>query len=235
MSFRIDGVGDYAQRTGSANLGSATSATFLVWFRKEGSTVDRDIAVMTKPGKAVIFRDQSSTQVKGGVNFGTFVNQSMALNSWAGLALRTDGSNWDTLFYQSGVLTVVHSESSYSGDPIGNITLGNNDAWGDSAAGCLRYARFWTAALSNAEIQAEFEMTPSGGMPAARLTNLFDSWLLPTGTDGSGVNSNSLTLSGGATSAEEPTIGGGAVVAAGILRSTPARPQGVGIQGLRTL
>jgi len=210
MSFRIDGVGDYAQRTGAANLGNSQLGTLVVWYRKEDSTVDREIITLSRSGSAGRFAIQSSTQIKGGVNSETPINQNMATNSWAGLAIsvNSDSGNINCYFYQSGTLTTVWSSSAGAGGNLATLRLGNNDAWGDSASGSFRYARFWTAILDATEIQAEFEMTPSGGTPAARMTNLFDSWLLPTGTDGSGVNSNSLTLSGGATSSEEPTIGG---------------------------
>ena len=210
MSFRIDGVGDYAQRTGAANLGNSQLGTLVVWYRKEDSTVDREIITLSRSGSAGRFAIQSSTQIKGGVNSETPTNQNMATNSWAGLAIsvNSDSGNINCYFYQSGTLTTVWSSSAGAGGNLATLRLGNNDAWGDSASGSFRYARFWTAILDATEIQAEFEMTPSGGTPAARMTNLFDSWLLPTGTDGTGVNGNSLTLSGGVTSSEEPPLGG---------------------------
>lgn len=211
MSFRLDGTTDYAQRTTAANLGNSQLGTLVVWYRKEDSTLDREIMALSRSGSAGRFAIQSSTQIKGGVSGETPINQNMATNSWAGLAttVNSDSGIINCYFYQSGTLTTVWTSSAGAGGNLATLRLGNNDAWGDSASGSFRYARFWTAILDATEIQAEFEMTPSGGTPAARMTNLFDSWLLPTGTDGSGVNGNSLTLSGGATSSEEPPIGGG--------------------------
>lgn len=212
MSLRLDAVGDYAQRTGAANLGNTTNGTALLWYRKEDSTADRDILTLARSGQAGIWQIASSTQVKAHINSEAGVNINMATNSWAGLAITHDETSggWNFYFYQAGTLTLVASQSGGSGGSLATLRLGNNDGWGDSALGSNRYLRFWNRALSAAEIQAEFEMTPSGGTPAASTTNLFDSWLLPDGTDGTGVfASTALTISGAATSSEEPTISGG--------------------------
>lgn len=212
MSLRLDGVGDYAQRIGAANLGNTVDGTALLWYRKEDSTADREILNLARSGQAGIWQIASSTQVKAHINSETGVNINMATNSYAGLATTYNGTsgNWLFYFYQSGTLTLVATQYGGSSNPTATLRIGNNDGWGDSALGSNRYLRFWNRTLSAAEIQAEFEMTPSGGTPAASTTNLFDSWLLPDGTDGIGVfASTALTISGAVTSTEEPTIGGG--------------------------
>ena len=194
MSLRLDGVGDYAQRIGAANLGNTVDGTALLWYRKEDSTADREILTLARSGQAGIWQIASSTQVKAHI--------ATTYNGTSG--------NWLFYFYQSGTLTLVATQYGGSSNPTATLRVGNNDGWGDSALGSNRYLRFWNRTLSAAEIQAEFEMTPSGGTPAASTTNLFDSWLLPDGTDGIGVfASTALTISGAVTSTEEPTIGGG--------------------------
>lgn len=212
MSLRLDGVGDYAQRIGAANLGNTVDGTALLWYRKEDSTADREILNLARSGQAGIWQIASSTQVKAHINSETGVNINMATNSYAGLATTYNGTsgNWLFYFYQSGTLTLVATQYGGSSNPTATLRIGNNDGWGDSALGSNRYLRFWNRTLSAAEIQAEFEMTPSGGTPAASTTNLFDSWLLPDNADGVGVYAGTtLTISGAVTSTEEPTIGGG--------------------------
>ena len=238
MSLRLDGVGDYAQRTGAANLGNTADGTALLWYRKEDSTADREILNLARSGQAGLWQIASSTQVKAHINTEGAVNVNMATNSWAGLAVvhNATDANWYFYFYQSGTLTLVATQGGGSGGNLATLRIGNNDGWGDSALGSNRYLRFWNRALSAAEIEAEFEMTPSGGTPAASTTNLFDSWLLPDGTDGTGVfASTALTISGAATSSEEPTIGGGAPPAIVSVRQSPARSLGLGSFGVKII
>ncbi len=212
MSLRLDGVGDYAQRIGAANLGNTADGTALLWYRKEDSTADREILNLARSGQAGLWQIASSTQVKAHINTEAGVSINMATNSWAGLAVvhNATDANWYFYFYQSGTLTLVATQGGGSGGNLATLRIGNNDGWGDSALGSNRYLRFWNRALSAAEIQAEFEMTPSGGTPAASTTGLFDSWLLPDDTSGTGVHAGTaLTISGAVTSTEEPMSGGG--------------------------
>lgn len=212
MSLRLDGTGDYAQRTGAANLGNTTNGTLLVWYRKEDSTADREILSLARSGQAGLWQIASGTQVKAHISSEAAVNINMATNSWAGLAVTHDETSgeWNFYFYQSGTLTLVATQNGGAGGSLAGIRLGNNDAWGDSALGSNRYLRYWTRELSAAEVQAEFEMTPSSGTPAASGTNLYLSWPLANSTDTTDWSGNSRvpTLSGGSTSSEEPTIGG---------------------------
>lgn len=214
MSLRLDGVTDYAERTTAANLGSTVNCTALMWYRKEDSTNDREILTMGKSGQAGLWQVASSTQVKAHISSEAGVAINMAANSWAGLAItyNSTSGNWIFYFYQDGTLTTVATQYGGSGANTSSLRVGNNDAWGDSASGSNRYLRYWTRELSAAEVQAEFEMTPISGTPAASATNLYLSWPLADSTDTTDWTGNSRapTISGAATSSEEPTIGGGA-------------------------
>lgn len=213
MSLRLDGVTDYAERTTAANLGSTVNCTALMWYRKEDSTNDREILTMGKSGQGGLWQVASGTQIKAHISSESGVAINMATNSWAGLAItyNSTSGNWIFYFYQSGTLTTVATQYGGSGSNTSSLRVGNNDAWGDSARGSNRYLRYWTRELSAAEVQAEFEMTPSSGTPAASATNLYLSWPLADSTDTTDWTGNSRapTISGAATSSEEPTIGGG--------------------------
>lgn len=214
MSFRITGTSGTANRTGAANLGSTNNGTLIFWFRKEDSTTDRDIGYLTRSGGGSVMRIGATGQIKGGftgdvAGFGTF---AVTTNDWVGIALTRSAGVTNVYVYSGGTLTLVRTDSSsYSESNLSTLALGKAGAWSDGASGCYRYARYWTAVLDATDIQAEFEMTPSSGTPAARATNLYFSWPLATGTDTTDWSGNSRvpTLSGGSTSAEEPTIGGG--------------------------
>ena len=240
MSLRFDGVGDYARYQGAAGLGNTTSGTLLGWFRKEDSTNDRDILALSRPSHSVVLRIASATQIKGGYssNLAGFGTYNVSNNTWVGLAVTFTDSNLGVYAYGGGVLTQVMTESwGYSSSNLANIYFGDQPSWSEAALGCWRYGRFWSRILSAAEIEAEFGMTPSSGTPAASTTGLRGSWPMANATDTtdwSGIG-NTLTISGAATSAEEPTIGSGASIALADIRQSPARPLGLGSFGVKVI
>lgn len=223
MSLRFAGTNGYASLSGAAALGNSANGTLLGWYRKEDSTVDRDIIYLSKPSHAAVVRIASSTQIRGGYsgNAGGFGTYNVSNNTYVGLAVTMSDSTVQVYAYNGSAVTLVATDSSfYAPANLGTIYFGDTGAWGDAAIGCHRYGRYWSRVLSSAEILAEFEMTPSGGTPAASTTNLRGSWLMPdasTATDVSGVGNN-LTIANGSTSSEEPTIGGSASPVAKIMQ-----------------
>ncbi len=85
MSLRFASAGGYAQRTGAANLGSVTAYTVLGWYFKEDSTADHDIITAAKGGQSKIWRINSSTQIKAGLNSEAFTNTTCNNSEWVGL------------------------------------------------------------------------------------------------------------------------------------------------------
>lgn len=216
MSLRFAGTSGQANLNGAAALGNTTSGTILDWWRKEDSTVDRDILQLSRSGGGAVIRVGAAGQIKGGFNqnvagFGTF---NVSTNAYVGLALTISDSVVQFYAYDGSSLTLVATDNSfYAPTNLNNCYFGNTGTWGAAAVGCHRYGRYWSRVLSSAEILAEFQMIPSPGTPAASTTNLRGSWLFPdatTNTDVSGVG-NTITISNGSTSADEPPIGGAQV------------------------
>ena len=216
MSLRLNSTTAYAQLTGAAAMGNSAVGTLLAWVRPEVATSGRELMMMSRPGRAVGFRVSDASNLTGFVSGGSSATYASATNVWIPLITQYDATSSDyvTKVYAGGSITTVYTYNIYNDTNLATIRFGNNDAYGDTAQCSIRYARYWSRLLSNAELIDECEMTPSSGTPAASTTNLRGSWGLPdatTGTDWSG-NGNTLTISGGATSSEEPTIGGGAAV-----------------------
>lgn len=240
MSLRFAGTSGQANLNGAAALGNTTSGTILGWWRKEDSTVDRDILQLSRSGGGAVIRVGAAGQIKGGFNqnvagFGTF---NVSTNAYVGLALTISDSVVQFYAYDGSSLTLVATDTSfYAPTNLNNCYFGNTGAWGAAAVGCHRYGRYWSRVLSSAEILAEFQMIPSPGTPAASTTNLRGSWLFPdatTNTDVSGVGNN-LTIANGSTSSDEPTIGGSASPAIVSVRQSPARPLGLGSFGVKVI
>jgi len=161
------------------------------------------------------------------MNYASSATTNLSNGDWAGLALRYDHStgDWSSFIYSGGTLSSVYSVNWSSSDNIVDVSCGANSDW-VNALGCFRYVREWSAALSTAEITAEFEMTPSSSTPAARTSNLRLSWPLANATDTTdwSGNGNTPTIVGAATSSEEPPIGGGPKPGVGSLIVTGYAP-----------
>ena len=216
MSLRFAGTSGYARLSGAAALGNSTSGTLLGWYRKEDSTTDRDIFGLTRSGGGAVVRIGATGQIKGGYtsNASAFGTYSVTTNTYVGLALTLTDSAVQIYAYDGSAVTLVVTDSTfYSASNLSTIYVGDQGSWSDAAIGCYRYLRYWSRILSSADILAEFQMAPDSGTPAASTTNLRGSWLLPdasTTTDLSGVG-NTITISNGSTSADEPPIGGAQV------------------------
>lgn len=215
MSLRFDGVSDYARLTGAAALGNSTSGTLLGWYRKEDSTADRDILVLSRSGSSGrIAISATAGNIKGlySGDAGSAVNYAVATNTWVGLAITLTDSALNIYAFSGGTLTLIMSDTTfYAPSNLSNAFFGDTGSWSEAAFGCYCYGRYWSRVLSPAELTAEFGMTPSSGTPAASTTGLRGSWPMANATDTtdwSGVG-NTLTISGAVTSTEEPTIGGG--------------------------
>jgi hypothetical protein len=209
MSLRFASTNGVVNRSGAANLGNTQSGTFLFWYRKEDSTQDRDIGYLTRSGGGTAVRIGTAGQIYGGWTTGPLTGTNVATNAWVGIALvRTDSVSEFYVYNGTSTTLVVSDDQSFSEADINNIYLGDTGAHSDSAVGCYRYARYWTAVLTTTEMTAEFQMTPSSGTPAARATNLYFSWPLANATDTTDWTGNSRvpTISNGSTSSDEPTI-----------------------------
>lgn len=239
MSLEFNTDNSYIRRTGAANLGSAASGTYLGWYFKNDSTNGDDVFRFGKSGKDALFRTISATQMRALYNIGGGATFTANNGEWIGLAITVSAAGVFTLYtYQAGVVTQQYSEDSADSTNVVGLYVGQDTGSYTSARGCHRYHRYWSGrVLNSSEIQAEFEMTPSGGTPAADTMNLYLSWPLATGTDTTDWTGNSRvpTISGAVTSAEEPTIGGGASTALADIRQSPARPLGIGSFGVKII
>lgn len=213
MSIEFTGNNDYLIRTGEANLGSAANGSALLWFNRNDSAAGADIFAIGKSGNGGLFRTQSSTTIRAAVNtnISSGTDYSLGNGTWVGLAVTMGSDNYYRMYvYEGGSITALHAEDTYGSANVSEIRIGQNGGYYTTCRGYYRYLRFFNRTLSQAEIEAEFQMTPSGGTPAASSTNLFDSWLLGGTSDLTGVyGSTTLSLGGGSTSANEPSIGGG--------------------------
>lgn len=221
MSLEINSDNDYFVRTGSANLGSVTSGSCAGWYYKNDST-NQDLAlVFSKSGTASSMRTASATEMRYRV--GTNDSSTFAANNgtWMKLAM-TVTAGGDFIGYAAPAgspLVQVFEFDSTNVNEITTISGGQNGGTFTSARGSYRYFRYWAGrVLTLEELEAEFAMTPSSGTPAASVTNLYLSWPLPDGTTTTDWGSNSAppTISGAATSLEEPTIGGASIPIAAI-------------------
>ena len=201
------------------------------------------------PGRVLSVSEEGPLARRARVDFGGTVRETNLsllpeadVGDWVlvhvGIALTRSASTSEAYAYSGGTLTLVDTDSSsYTESNLATLALGDTGAWSDCALGCYRYARYWTAVLNATDIQAEFEMTPSSGTPAARATNLYFSWPLATATDTTDWTGNGRvpTLVGGSTSADEPPIGGSASPAIVSVRQSPARSLGLGSFGVKII
>lgn len=218
MSLEFNAVGDYATRTGTANLGNAYSGSMCAWYRAGDTTASREIVSIARGGGYVHARIASSTSMEFFADSAARATFTIAQNTWYLVCLITsDPTMVMRVFDESGSeLTPATGSNTYSASyfaQISRVRCGNDDAYGDSASGQYRYLRYWNGvSLSAAEFAAEAAMTPSAGTPAARTSGLYMSWPLPDGTDTTdwgSAGTRTPTINSGGTSAQEPSIGGG--------------------------
>lgn len=211
MSLELNTDNSYIRRTGEANLGSVASGTYLGWYFKNDSTNGDDVFSLGISGNGGVFRTISATQMRALLSVGGGATFTANNSEWIGIAVTVSSGTFTLYTYQAGTLTQQYTESVSSAN-VSGLYCGQDGGFYTSARGCHRYQRYWAGrVLNSTEIEAEFEMTPSSGTPAASATNLYLSWPLADGTDTTDWTGNSRapTISGAATSSEEPTIGGG--------------------------
>lgn len=215
MSLYLNSDNDYVTRTGAANLGNTDEFTFAVWYGRNETATGTEVVASGIPGIGFGLLLPTTTQIRGYVSGASNGDAAFANLSWGGLAIRRSysASSWTTSLFQSGILTNVYSFSSGDTGNCSFVALGQTGGYYTTARGYYRYARFWTVRKSDAELEGEFNMTPSAGTPAASLTGLYFSWPLANGTDTTDWSGNSRapTISGAGTSSEEPPLGGSSV------------------------
>lgn len=221
MSLELNSDNDYAARTGEANLGTVDSASVVCWYYRNDATANDIVLTMSKSGTTGAFRTVSATHMRARAGgSGNTIDFAANSGEWIGLAITMSTTGLYTYYtYQAGALTQQYQFNTTDLDNIVSLTIGQDGGTFNSARGSYRYLRYWADRVLDAtELEAEFEMTPSSGTPAANLTNLYLSWALPDGTDTTDLTGNSRvpTISGAVTSAEEPTIGGSSIPIAAI-------------------
>lgn len=218
MSLHLNSNNDYCVRTGAANLGSTTVGTLLGWCRKQSSVSSTELFSLGLSGDSVRIRVASETQIRcgKGSESGSDAFVDCANDTWHRFALQVNGTAISIYMVVGGTATLVYSGTLTNPLQVAGLELGQDSGTFTTPNSAWRYVRYWTRALSTGEIEAEFAMTPDSETPAASVTDLYLSWPLATGTDTTDLTGNSRvpTISGAATSAEEPTIdegGGGGV------------------------
>lgn len=224
MSLEFNAVGDYARINSANALGDGANPTYngtlVAWYYVQDSTSGREILHIGGASATAYFMASNSTTMQFYVNGAARATWTIAQNTWYMLFM-SNSADADSIVARvfrasgAGELAVATGSNTYAGGnygPVNNICLGNDDAWGDSALGLWRYARWWRAILTQAEGLAEASHTPTSGSPAALTTLLRGSWALPDGTTATDWVSGgvgNITINSGGTSATEPTIGSG--------------------------
>lgn len=220
MSLEFNAVGDYGRLTPASAVGNTYAASMVVVFRHQDSTASRIIASLSRANATGALMVVNSTTLQFHCASAQRATWTVALNSWYTVAISNDAGSGNVIMRLFGMdgneIAVASGSNTYNGGSyayIGSSVLGRSSQWEDSAFVCFRYWRVWTRTLTQAQFADEAAMTPVSGTPAASTTNLRGSWPLPDGTtttDWSG-NGVAITLNGGSTSSDEPTIGGAAV------------------------
>lgn len=218
MSLEFNAVGDYATRTGTANLGNAYNGSMCVWYRTGDTTAGREICAIIRGGGNVYARIASSTSLDFFADASARATFTIAQNTWYLICLvSSDPGLTMRVFNEAGSeLSPATGANTYNASyfaQVSRVRCGNDDAYGDSTLGQYRYLRYWNGVdLSQSEFASEAAMTPSAGTPAARTSGLYMSWPLPdatTTTDWGSAGTRTPTINSGGTSAQEPSIGGG--------------------------
>lgn len=229
MSISFGTTSTYAGRD-TSGLGAGTSATFAFWHRRTTTNARNQISVSTWPGGGHNLFYDASGVFDFEVNTGGYTPANAfthTINEWAYYAMKLDVTTltiwaWD----KDGNRTNVYGPTDIGiGGVFTGIYLG---AVANAALGQYRYFRFWNAGLDVTEIEAHrISATAAGASIQTNAASLKGDWpLIDSSTggtaadgdyDASGVGNTLNAWSGTiTTSAEEPTLGGGASAVAAI-------------------
>lgn len=223
MSLEFNAVGDYARVTSANALGDGSNPTYegtlMAWYYHQSSSAGAEIMRVGGGAGICYMRVASSTSLElyQGAQRATW---TVAQNTWYFLYLSNSANTGNVIgrvFADAGggEISVASGSNTYAAGgygPVSSIAFGNDNAWGDSAVGLYRYARWWRSVISQADALTESSFLPSSGSPASQTTLLRGSWGLPDGTTATDWVSGgigNITINSGSTSATEPSIGGG--------------------------
>lgn len=210
MSIDLQANTSVASR--GSGLGTTSgNGTAVVWYRKSSSAAAGDLILeLGMSGSTLRFSVGASDAVDYETGGGAQTPDNAATHAdgtWGYYAIVVSGGAWAAYWYDdTGARTTIRA-SAWTGASTPNyVAIGDtNTSFGTGAQGQYRYLRMWNAALSDADLEAEFAATS-----AVRTSDLRGDWPLADSTDDSDSsgNGNTLTLSGTiGTSSEEPPIG----------------------------
>lgn len=210
MSIDLQANTSVASR--GSGLGTTSgNGTAVVWHRKSSSAAAGDLILeLGMSGSTLRFSVGASDAVDYETGAGAQTPDNAATHAdgtWGYYAIVVSGGAWAAYWYDdTGARTTIRA-SAWTGASTPNyVAIGDtNTIFGTGAQGQYRYLRMWNAALSDADLEAEFAATS-----AVRTSDLRGDWPLADSTDDSDSsgNGNTLTLSGTiGTSSEEPPIG----------------------------
>lgn len=210
MSIDLQANTSVASR--GSGLGTTSgNGTAVVWHRKSSSAAAGDVILeLGMSGSTLRFSVGASDAVDYETGGGAQTPDNAATHAdgtWGYYAIVVSGGAWAAYWYDdTGARTTIRA-SAWTGASTPNyVAIGDtNTIFGTGAQGQYRYLRMWNAALSDADLEAEFAATS-----AVRTSDLRGDWPLADSTDDSDSsgNGNTLTLSGTiGTSSEEPPIG----------------------------
>lgn len=210
MSIDLQANTSVASR--GSGLGTTSgNGTAVVWHRKSSSAAAGDLILeLGMSGSTLRFSVGASDAVDYETGGGAQTPDNAATHAdgtWGYYAIVVSGGAWAAYWYDdTGARTTIRA-SAWAGASTPNyVAIGDtNTIFGTGAQGQYRYLRMWNAALSDADLEAEFAATS-----AVRTSDLRGDWPLADSTDDSDSsgNGNTLTLSGTiGTSSEEPPIG----------------------------
>lgn len=210
MSIDLQANTSVASR--GSGLGTTSgNGTAVVWYRKSSSAAAGDLILeLGMSGSTLRFSVGASDAVDYETGGGAQTPDNAATHAdgtWGYYAIVVSGGAWAAYWYDdTGARTTIRA-SAWTGASTPNyVAIGDtNTIFGAGAQGQYRYLRMWNAALSDADLEAEFAATS-----AVRTSDLRGDWPLADSTDDSDAsgNGNTLTLSGTiGTSSEEPPIG----------------------------
>jgi hypothetical protein len=193
MAVRFQNVGDYLTLTGTVLPLNADFTQFAwVWFDFTGVTAQSafDLFDSTSGAYAAVQRSSfnltGATLVPGGGATTLSPTTFMGNASWRPIALVQSGTTLS--IYSNGVVLATGTRS-YAGAPGTALRLGHPTA---SAAIRISQARYWTAALTAAELLAE-----AASPTPVRTANLFSAYPLLSDFNDTSGNARHLSIGGG--------------------------------------
>ncbi|KQW52750.1 hypothetical protein ASC77_00025 [Nocardioides sp. Root1257] len=155
-ALSFDGTNDYASVPDAPSLDLSSPMTLEAWVRPTASSGWRTILMKETPNDlayslyATSGTNRPSAWIGGGSSIGT---AALPLNTWSHVASTYDGSR--LRLYVNGTLVTNAAYAGAVPTSASPLKLGGNAVWGEFFAGQLDEVRIFSAARTQAQIQAD--------------------------------------------------------------------------------